>query len=373
LAEERTQLPGSYESLYQRAQNFFRAGDLDAGLEILQRILKRLGTLSEETLRRHDDMARFGLSVGLETAAILSSSGRHDESIQVLESLARFDPENADALERQVAVVLVAKGDLDAALAKASSLVERFPYDPIHWLTVAEVATSRQDYDEASAALDKALELSTEPSHQGLIYHRRFILERAQGHTEEALAAWDQMAQLRPELAQRTMRQLYTYLLDIGDLERLRRYLQKDTSSSRAEYYRGVIDNREGDFAAGTARWRKLLERSPMEDPVGALEWAEAALRMGRTEDALAVLMAAEAAIRSPHTNLLVAIGLVRNGDVEAARRVLSNGVQLLNTEIPRQDRYSRADWEMFVSLTDNREAQDALKEYFEAEGTEAQ
>lgn len=373
MAEEQVNLPGTYESMYQRAQSLLRTGNTSGAIEVLQRVCRRLGTLSEETLRRYEDVARFGHLAGLELSSVLASEGRYDEAVEALRALVRFSPEDADDIERRAARLQISKGDLDEALSSLSSLTERFPYDPTHWLALSEARLARAEYAEAEAALKRALELASEPDYQALLHFRLFILHREQGHQPEALEAWDRMAELSPDMARRLARELYTYLLDLGELDLLRRYLRRDPSELRAEYYRGVLDNREGDFASGSARWRRLLEKNPLEAAEGQVEWVEAALRTGRTEEALAVLSSDQVQDLSPWIGLLLAIGLVRMGEIESARRTLKAWTRMLHSSVPRRTRYARADWEFFTSLTDNREAVATLKEFFDTGEEEPQ
>lgn len=366
-------LSGTYESMYQRAQFLIRTGDAGGAIDILQRISKRLAMLSEETLRRHEDIASFGYLAGVELSGLLADQGRYDEAVAVLRSLVRFRPEDDDEIEQHAARLLIAKGDLDEALASLSSLTERFPYDPAHWLAMADARLARAEYAEAEVAVRKALELAPDPRHQALIQQRLFVLHRQQGHLQQALEAWDRMAELAPDMAQHLAPELYTYLLDLGELDLLRRYLRRDPSELRAEYYRGVIDNREGAFASGSARWRRLLEKDPLEAAQGRVEWAEAALRTGRTEDALAVLSTSLQESYSSRVWLLLAIGLVRMGEIESARRTLNLGISQLRSSVPPRRRYDRSAWELLTSLTESREAVATLKELFDTGEEEPQ
>ncbi len=114
MAEQGAQLPNSYESMYERAQALARSGDPGAATEVLERILARLGRLSDETLRQNQGLASFAYRVGLDLSGLLAGRGSYDQAAAVIGALPRFAPDEVANLERRAALVL-ADADVDAA------------------------------------------------------------------------------------------------------------------------------------------------------------------------------------------------------------------------------------------------------------------
>lgn len=368
MAADSVPLPSSYESIYQRAESLVRSGQPGAAIELLDRMNKRLAKLSAETIEHNPQMARLAFRAGSDLADLLMAEGRYDDSIAVIRGLTRFAPEVAPLVARRVAMSLAAKGDLEQAQSELAAQTEITPDEAIVWLGLAEVLISRGLYDEAAAALDRAESAVQEAPLRAVVHHRRFVLFSRQGKTAEASTAWDAIAEHDAAVANNRSPQLYAYLLESGERELLRAYLRKESSKIRTEYYRGLLDHSAGEFAASTAKWEAVLKLNPYEDRLGALEWAEAALRLGRTQDALSLLVAASQDGASPRSLLLMAIGAARGGRVEQVRQLIERGARLLRASVPRSERYTRADWELFTSLVDNRELWKAVSDRFDTD-----
>ena len=358
-------LPSTYETMYQRAIYLANRGDSTAAAGILRRIVNRLSSLSDKALSQQQGLAFLGLQAGRQLAAILSAIGEYDESAAVLKSLVRFVPEEDDSLARHVALVRLAQGQVDEARQIMLPLVERFAYDPGHWLVLGQIEFSDGHYPEAEAAFQRAIEVTADQEDAGTIWYHLFQLHAEQGQVEQALAAWDKMASLDPELANSQARELYSFLLKQGEITKLRRYLDNDTSLMRVEFYRGLLFQREGDFSEGRRRWERLLESHPTESPYGLLEAAEAALRLGDTRKATTALLVGTEEARSPRGFLLLAIIAAKSGRPEEAKRLLRAGTLVLAAQTPRRSHYPQADWEMLTSLVDNRAFWAELRPFF--------
>jgi len=366
LAVESAPLPSSYEGMYQRAESLVRSGHPDEAAETLERIQKRLGSLSEAGLRANAGLADFAYRSGMSLVELLMAQGQYDEAVQAIGRLHRFAPQLASVLNRQSALALAAKGDLEEAQAQLTSLTAEHPEEAFLWLGLAETLIARQRHAEAAEAVDRAMEGAEDGTLRAIIEHRRFVIHRLQGEVDEAVAAWERMQQADAAIASFRAHELYDYLLDSGEADRLRHFLRQDDSKTRAEFYRGLLDHAAGEFAAGTAKWEALLKSNPYEDRLGVVEWAQAALRLGKTDEAVTILVAASQDGSSPRALLLLAIGAAHRGRVEQALQVVERGTRLLRTYVPRTERYSRQDWELFTSLVDNRELWQALAPHFD-------
>ena len=362
---EALSLPNTYEAMYQRAMLLANQGNATAALGLLQRIMSRLSSLSSETLSRQRGLASFGLRVGRQLAGMLASTGSYDESATTLSSLIRFGPEEEDALERHIALIRLAQGRLDEAREAMLSLTESFSYDPVHWLVLGQIEFSGSRYGEAEIAFKRAIEVCSDSKDAGAVWYHLFCLYAEQGQVEPALGAWGTMASLEEELATGLARELYSFLLGQNEVTRLRRYLDSDTSPLRVEFYRGLLAQRDGEFAEGRRRWERLLETDPSKSSLGILEFAEAALRTGDTSKAIDVLLAGEGEARSPRGILLLAIAAAKSGGLEDAKSLLRGGTLALAARVPRRSLYTQADWEMLTSLVDSRQAWAELKPFF--------
>lgn len=371
LAVESSPLPNSYEGMYQRAEALVRSGRPDAALEILERIQKRLGSLSENTLLQNPGLADFGYRSGTSLVELHMAEGRYDDAIAALERLHRFAPQFASVLNRQAALTLAAKGDLEQAQAQLTSLATDSPDESFLWLGLAEVLIARELYDEAEDTLDRAMEGADDGTLKAIIEHRRFAAHAARRRVAEAVADWERMSEFDAAIASYRAHELYDLLLEADERDTLRSLLRKDSSKIRTEFYRGLLDHAAGDFSAGTAKWEGLIKISPFEDRLGVFEWAQAALRLGKMEEAMTILVASSQDGASPRSLLLLAIGAARSGRVEQVLKVLERGTRLLRTYVPRSERYSRKEWELFTSLVDNRDLWQAVAPYFDT-GREA-
>ena len=96
------------------------------------------------------------------------------------------------------------------------------------------------------------------------------------------------------------------------------------------------------------------------------IDWAEAALRLGDTQKAGAVISARPPDLRTPHGALIAAIVMARLGRMARARGFLTAGVAMLSGRFPWDARYAHADWDLFTTLVDRREAWATVKQYFD-------
>ncbi len=250
MAVDSAPLPSSYESIYQRAESLVRSGQPGAAIDLLDRMIRRLAKLSDETIQKNPPMAQLAFRAGSNLADLLTAEGRYDDSIAVLRGLTRYAPEVSPLVVRRVAMSLAAKGDLEQAQAELAAQTELTPDEALLWLGLAEVLTARGLYDEAADVLDRAESRAQEAPLRAIVHHRRYVLFSRQSKTAEAAAAWDSIAEHDAGVANYRAPQLYSYLLESGERELLRGYLRRDISKIRTEYYRGLLDHSAGEFAA---------------------------------------------------------------------------------------------------------------------------
>lgn len=365
---ETAPLPSSYASLMRQAEELHAAGDTDGSLAILERLLRRVESLSDATLRRHPEMAGVGRIVTTRMAQMLQAHARYDEAIAVIRRTERFVPETADQVERIVALLLLAKGEIEEARAALTSLTERFPHDPDHWLALGQMEAVAGDYDAADAALQRALETLPEDETLGGYYLEAFRAYAHLGRLEQALVMWDLLAEEDADLAYLAAPELYRLLLRTGDLSDLRTQIDLDESSIRAGFYRGLLAQREGDHSAARRHWERILAESPLQSAAGRIEWLEAALRTGDLVSAVGLALQQPPDLETPEARLRLAIMAAMSGELESAAETIQEGAGLLGLEFPWRPAYSYQDWELFTSLVDNRELWNAVRPYFDTE-----
>ncbi len=361
-------LDNTYESMYARTRELLEAGRAEPALDLLRRIVKRLSSLSDETLRSRDDLSQMGLVAGLDLATLLSNTGRYDEAVASLDGLDRFSPEREEAIANFRARLRAQQGHLAQARDELAALAERFPQDPAHWVALAQVTFSMGDLDQAEDLYRRALELVSDDMGRADIHLDLFALEAQRGRKAEALAEWDQAMEADSNFALRNARDLYTYLLRIDDRTTLRRYLDQDVSRIRQEFYRGILARRAGDFSEGDKHWQRLTKESPLADSLGKVEWAETALRLGGLDAAISILMTDRARLASPHVALILATAMAQSGNVEAARDLLHTGIYRLQRRVPRRDSYGQEDWELLTSVVEKRALWSQFREFFALE-----
>jgi len=366
LAEDLGYLPSSYESMFDRAHMLADSGDVNGAIALLERIHARLGRLSEATLRQNPPLQTLAYTVVMHLSELFAEQQRYDDAIRVTESWRGRLPTSAEDLEREVVVLLAAKGDLDEALARALSIAERRA-TARNLVLVAEVQAALKQFEQAAASLDRAESVATDQPEKAFMQYVRYTHLAAQDRLPEALKAWDRAVELHPGLTHILADELYTFLLESGAHEQLRRYLRKDASDMRAELYRGLLEYASGDYASARSHWEAVVKSAPEEeDVVGALAWGEAALRLGRYEEALDILLNVANLAADPHCLLLLSAAAFRAGRTQIARHALADGARVLRISSPRRERYSPSDWELFSSVVDNRDVWPSVIGYFD-------
>ncbi|MHB0875137.1 MAG: tetratricopeptide repeat protein [Anaerolineae bacterium] len=364
---EATSLPSSYESLYQQAMESAGEGNTDAAIVTFRRIIDRLSTLSPATIERRPDLANLGTLVTNHLAGLLASGKRHDEAVETLRAGLRFHPDHADDVERDIAMVRAEEGRPEVAREALIALAEREPGQSSNWLALAQVDAKLGDVEAAEQDLNRAAAAATTPQSTLATSITRFRIAVWKGDVEQAVAAWDAAVAADPAVVA-AQRDLYDFLLARGESTRLRRYLDADPVAARAGLFRGLLALRESDYAEARRHWERVVALNPMQEQSGHVEWLEAALRLGDTQKAAALISSRPPDLRSDRGALIGAIVMARLGRMTRARSFLSAGTGMLAGHFPWEPRYSFADWDLFTTLVEKREAWNNLKQYFDTE-----
>ena len=135
------------------------------------------------------------LAVWVQTGYVRLDREEYAEAAAAFDRALQIDSSDADALEGKIVALRVAK-ELDAALAAAGEAAQAQPDSLAIWYQTGWVRLDREEYAEAAAAFDRALQIdsSDADAHQGKI----LALRRAK-ELDAALAAAGEAAQAQPD------------------------------------------------------------------------------------------------------------------------------------------------------------------------------
>lgn len=178
--------PESTDMMLSLGVNLFEADSLDEARSVYRQALEL--TDSSDVFSRSDILMAMG--------DMYAAREDTDSAITLYRQALRVNPLNAMALNNCAYFLAVKGRDLDDALAMIEKSVADDPGDPTRLDTYAWVAFKRRDYEKARLEIDKALELSPEPSaeileHAGDIYF-------FSGEPARALEFWEKAAALDP-------------------------------------------------------------------------------------------------------------------------------------------------------------------------------
>lgn len=359
-------LPDSYEGLFLQAQAMVRAGDLVAALALYRRLVDRMARLTEPMLARRPVLRDLQAQARLEFAELLRHEGRYSEALEVKKPLLELRPDQAARWRRELAVLRVAKGDVEAGLAELQALAAADPADWQGWFTYALEARLEGRLTESLPTLDKALAAAgqVKPEDQAIIQYERFLLLKELGRLDEAIAAWEAAVRLEPRVAV-TVREVYTALTETGRYTEALRYVEKDSNRLQTGFQRGLIAQRTGNPLQARQEWQAVAALDPKEFQEGYDCWAEAALRLGDPEPVLEQLPKLLSLAPSPRLLVLSGIAWAMRGDGERASKVFQQAINLRRHERPPRQKLDGDDWQLLDSLTRDDKIKSPLKAYF--------
>jgi tetratricopeptide (TPR) repeat protein len=366
MSASRPTLPGSYESMHERARGLARAGDMENSFALYRRLTDRLGGLSDRILARRPELGELHRQARLEYSGLLASEGRYAEAIEVEQVLLETDPEEADQWRRDLAVLRVSKGEVDAGLAELRSLAEESPDDPGAWLTLGVECRLASRLAESQHALDRAQEVCKEDDAELLasISYHRFLLFKEMKQLDDALAAWEE-AMAQDSGIGVTIRQVYTMLTEAGRYGEAQSYIARDENALQAGFQRGIIDSMTGKQIEARQAWREVADLDPDDFEYGHDAWVEAVLRLGDPEPALEWLQNSLPEVGTPRLFVLSGIGWAMRDDPELAAILFQQAINLRRRERPPRQKLDSADWRLLDSLVADDEIKSSLKSYF--------
>jgi tetratricopeptide (TPR) repeat protein len=362
----RQPLPDSYESLLSQARTSYRTGNVEGAIALYRRLVEKLGRLSDRVLARRPELGDLYSEASTELASLLQLEGRFAEAIEVKEELLRTQPDQADTLRRDLAILRLAKGETEAGLDELRSLAEEDPDQAWNWIVLANESRIESRFGESRAALDRALgEASESDGHDlGNVYYHRFLLLRDMGQMDDAIAAWEEAVALNPDMAD-TVRSVYTMLADVGRYSEAQHYVARDENPLQAGFQRGLIAYLTGNASEAKQEWQAVARLDPEDFESGHDCWVEAVLRLGNPDPALEQLQKLLTQYGTLRLLILSGIGWAMRGDRELASALLQQATALLRRGRPPKQKLDSADWRLLDSLVADDEIKSALRPYF--------
>jgi tetratricopeptide (TPR) repeat protein len=361
----RPPLRDSYEGLHDRAQAALRTGDVEGAVSLFRRLVEKLSRLSDRVLAHRPELRDLHRRARLELTGLLRIEGRYAEAIEAEEVLLRTHPEDADSWRTDLAVMRVAKGEVERGLSELQEIAEATPDEAWHWMILGREARIEGRFAESQAALDRALAVCGEddPDLAELHYHR-FLLLRAMGRLDDAVAAWEEALACDTDVSE-SIREVYQTLTEVGRYDEARRYVARDENELQAGYQRGLLATLTGSPAQARQEWQAVADLDPDEFEYGHDAWVESVLRLGDPIPALEWLQDNLSQFGTPRLLILSGIGWAMNQDAELAVVLFQEAINLLRRSRPPKQKLDSADWRLLDTLVTDDETKMKLKPYF--------
>jgi tetratricopeptide (TPR) repeat protein len=359
-------LPDSYAGLHSRALDAARAGNVEDSITLLRRLTDRLSQLGEPILQRRPDLRDLHQQARLEFASLLASEGRYAEALEAEQVLLDTNPDKADVWRRDLAVLRVAKGDVEAGLAELQFLADGSPDQPANWIVLARENLLAGRLADSKRALDRAQAVCPKDDVDTLaqIYLQRFLLYKEMKQLDDALSAWEQAVKLKPE-ASTTVDDVVTTLIQAGRYGQAQSYAARNENALQAGFEQGLIASLTGKPIDARDAWREVAKLDPDKFEYGHDAWVEAVLRLGDPDPALEWLQESLPRHGTARSLLLAGIGWAMRRDAEMAEILFQQAIHLMRRERPPRQKLDGADWRLLDSLVTDDEMKAKLKSYF--------
>jgi tetratricopeptide (TPR) repeat protein len=360
----------SYEDIYARAESSLARGDYDTAQESFRRLSERLDKVRPTVLERRPELRNLH-SVSLSRQAeIYRIQGEFEKAIQLYQRLIETGPESADRWRRDMALVKIDMGQVEAGLDELRAQAVAHPADHRLWLTIGLESEALGRWEDAEENLQRGARRASEPNEITDAYLLLFDFYRAQGRVEEALAAWDKAWESQEEGPDYIF-PVYQMMWETGDLERAHEYLSREKNPLRKGLYQGFLAQDEGKPDEVIKHWKRVARMAPIDYEEGQEAWAEAALRVDHApQDVISVLGAIlDEGSFTPRGLILQAVAEARIGHTDHAESVLALARQVGLRGRPRREKLSSTDWALFDELVENDEIKEELRHFFEIDG----
>ncbi len=249
-------------------------------------------------------------------------NGRFEEAVDEFLQAYRYAPDDSFLAKHVIRGYLMIH-DFENARTHAEKLADDYPDDPAAWFMLGRIYREQEQYEEATEAFRKALDLT---SFNVFIYDELLKAEEESNDYVSVVDIYMKLVQIHPDSALLHER-LGLSLAQIDKNDEAKVYLQEalelDSELTAARNLLGLIHLQMDENESAAAQFRRYLVSSP--DDVGAREhFAAALVRLGRYDEALEEVNAlCEHAGAETRHHLERMFLLMRKGDPGAAGRVV--------------------------------------------------
>jgi tetratricopeptide (TPR) repeat protein len=361
------ELNESYEAIYQRAIDALAGDDTDQAIQLLWRIVNRLTRLRPETLQRREALERTLRTAWHSLAQILRSEGRYEEAIQACEAVAGH-LSGARAPERMVASIRIEQGAVEEGLSELRQIAEETS-SMAAWTDLGAEYAGLERYAEAESAYKAALRLATSNEEAAFVNLALFRTYQEMGRIEDALSTWSMVTVLQPDLATHVM-EVYSWLIECGELERARRYVAREEDPARRMLYEGLIEQKTGHEEQARSIWQHVVKLDPKVEGVSEEAWSEAALRLGKPQQVLSFeeSVTVDLNLVSVGQATLFGIASAAAGKADTARKWFDQVRDELERAGHPTGRIEARYRDLLAQVVSDQETVQALRSYFEEE-----
>jgi tetratricopeptide (TPR) repeat protein len=366
LTMSQSVLPDSYEGIHERARTLLQSGDVEGSIVLYRRLTDKLNRLTDRILDRRPQLRDLHRQTRLELTSLLASEGRYAEAMEVERVLLKTHPDEADTWRRDLAILRIAKGEVEAGLAELRALAEEAPGEPERWLVLGVESRLAGQLRDSQNALDRALEECQEDDNTNLVntHFQRFLLFKEMRQVDDALAAWNEAISRNPEVVS-TVREVYTMLTDEGRYKEALLYVARDPNLFQSGLQLGLLASLTGKPGKAKQEWREVADLDPSLFEYGHDAWVEAVLRLGDPDPALEWLQESLPEHGTPRLIVLSGIGWAMRQDIELATALFQQAINVLRRQRNPKQKLDRADWQLLDSLVADDETKAPLKSYF--------
>ncbi|MBN1582523.1 MAG: hypothetical protein JXA89_17575 [Anaerolineae bacterium] len=355
-------LPDSYESLFDRAIAQIRVGNTEEAIALTSRIVNRLSKLSLKTIQRNPDRQALLMNAWDLWVEMLRWEERFQEARQVCEHLFSKRPDLV-AAQTRIWMLTIEMGEVQAGLEGLRRLLDE--HQDFDAQVVLGIEYRRlQQYQQAEACFKMALSIAQSNEEAATAYEELVRLYQETARVESVLEAWSMCVVLDPERIEGAC-EVYRWLIECGEFEKAKAFLQRETNDIRSLFYRGLIDWQSGRQGEAKMKWQAVLDINVDENELAVAEWMEAALRFGKPDAVLELADAHGDLILSIDAQTMIAIARVMQGQVQEGAHELQHIVEILKRRWPAQKRIPDW-WKLVVAVVSDEQARQDIAEFFE-------
>ncbi|OQY30125.1 MAG: hypothetical protein B6243_10715 [Anaerolineaceae bacterium 4572_5.2] len=367
-------LPGSYEDLYERGMSYFKEGQYDEALPVFERLYARLSKLSDKIFKRRPDLRELQLLSTEALAVLLGRQKEFERAEGLIQELIQLTaPQPAEARWIQMSLfykIDSGSEDFQTVMDELRAMAVMYPEDRWAWSMMGRLWLHQGNYAEAESNFNRAIEREGSFSDFLITQTALFTLYKDQQRFDEAEEAMKILWRDLDVPDAKHPYPLYKMYLQSGNFKRAEYWLKQEKNPLNANFYRGLLAQKQGDEDAARDFWQKAVAEDPSLFEDGHPGWANAAMRL--ETDPLFIVEKLESLTGddddpAAHTLLMLAIAHIRAGNLDAARRILADlNDDPMKTSLLWEPPLNAEDWQLFTELISSAETQEAFKEYFE-------